>query len=247
MLKKDSASVQSVSRSSFLVWDAAVKPSKVRRQIAWEAALLMHQQPTLRHSDARRRVAERLCPEGLRPYDLPSDEEVASQLRALKKQHAGTDEQRRFERYAELLHPLAQVKQSPEYHPEGDALYHSLQVFALANERLPYDEEFLTAALLHDVGKAIDRRNHVAAAVAALEGLVTPRTAWLIENLPLALNLGTGSLGARAKRRLESAPDYEELIMLAECDRAGRVRGARVGDLEDAIHHLQDLHRLHDE
>ena len=40
--------------------------------------------------------------------------------------------------------------------PEGDALYHSLQVFALASDRLPYDEEFLTAALLHDVGKAIN-------------------------------------------------------------------------------------------
>lgn len=220
-----------------------MKPSKIRRQIAREAALLMHQQPTLRHSDARMQAAERICPEGLRPYDLPPDEEVASQLRAYEKELTGNDEQRRFERYAELLLPLAQVKQSPEYHPEGDALYHSLQVFAQANERIPYDEEFLTAALLHDVGKAIDRRNHVDAAVAALEGLVTPRTAWLIENLPLALNLGAGNLGARAKRRLESSPDYEELIILAECDRAGRVRGTRVGDLEDAIRHLQDLHR----
>ena len=62
-----------------------------------------------------------------------------------------------------LLLPLENVKQNPEYHPEGDALYHSLQVFDLARDELPYDEEFLLAALLHDVGKAIDPRDHVAA------------------------------------------------------------------------------------
>jgi len=41
------------------------------------------------------------------------------------------------------------VEQPPQYHPEGDALYHSLQVFELAREARPYDEEFLLAALLH--------------------------------------------------------------------------------------------------
>ena len=74
------------------------------------------------------------------------------------------------------------VKQNPKYHPEGDALYHSLQVFHLARDARPYDEEFLLAALLHDVGKAIDPHDHVAAGIEALRGAVTDRTLWLIEH-----------------------------------------------------------------
>jgi hypothetical protein len=72
----------------------------------------------------------------------------------------------RFAIYKMRLGPLEAVKQNPKYHPEGDALYHSLQVFERAREARPYDEEFLLAALLHDVGKAIDPADHVAAGLA---------------------------------------------------------------------------------
>ena len=44
-----------------------------------------------------------------------------------------------------LLLPLENVKQSAKYHPEGDVLYHLLQVFELAKDARPYDEEFLQA------------------------------------------------------------------------------------------------------
>ena len=80
----------------------------------------------------------------------------------------------RFHVYQMLLEPLEHVRENIERHPEGDVLYHSLQVFDLARQELPYDEEFLLAALLHDVGKGLDRREHIEAAVAALDGFVTP-------------------------------------------------------------------------
>src|SRR6185312_15434204 len=132
----------------------------------------------------------------------------------------------RFQIYQMLLLPLEHVKQSPKHHPEGDALYHSLQVFDLASHELPYDEEFLLAALLHDVGKAIDPHDHVAAGLEALEGFITPRTAWLIEHHMEAQALLDGRLGQRARRRLGESEDFEELQLLAECDRQGRVSGA---------------------
>ena len=122
-----------------------------------------------------------------------------------------------------LLEPLEGVKQSPKYHPEGDALYHSLQVFELAREERPYDEEFLLAALLHDVGKAIDPSDHVAAALEALEGSITERTAWLIEHHMEAQALRSGTLGAKARARIQQSEHYDDLMLLNELDRRGRV------------------------
>lgn len=84
-----------------------------------------------------------------------------------------TDYMNPYDLYRSLLLPLESAQQNPEWHPEGDALYHSLQVFERARDVLPYDEEFLLAALLHDVGKGIDPSDHVGAALLALEGVVT--------------------------------------------------------------------------
>ena len=223
-----------------------MKPSKIRQQIAGVAASLIRESPDLRHSEARRLAAERLCPAGLKPQDIPSVEEVDQQIQTQRQAARPPDWNSRFSRYAEFLRPLAEVQQHPERHPEGDALYHSLQVFQLAREQIAYDEELLTAALLHDIGKGINRRDHVATGLAALEGLITIRTIWFIENLPSAHDLSTGSLGARARRRLEAAEDFEELVLLAECDRRGRVRGTSVCDLEEAIDYLRELSSRHD-
>jgi hypothetical protein len=147
----------------------------------------------------------------------------------------------RFQYYESLLLPLENVKQHPKYHPEGDALYHSLQVFDLACDQLPYDEEFLLAALLHDVGKAIDPHDHVAAGLEALEGFISERTVWLIEHHMLAHKIADHSIGARAKRRLQQNESYDELILLGEVDRQGRRSGVATSTLEDAIQYLRDL------
>ncbi len=143
--------------------------------------------------------------------------------------------------YRVLLEPLEGVKQSARHHPEGDALYHSLQVFELARQERPYDEEFLLAALLHDVGKAIDPSDHVQAALQALEGSITDRTTWLIAHHMEVHALRTGTLGAKARARLQQSEYYDDLMLLSELDRRGRVRGAAVCELEEALEFLRDL------
>ncbi len=131
-----------------------------------------------------------------------------------------------------LLLPLETVKQDPRWHPEGDALYHSLQVFQLAGEALPYDEEFQTAALLHDVGKAIDPREHVAAALEALDGYITPRTAWFIEHHMEAAALYDGTLvpgpgdGSRPTKT-STTSSYSASVIAAGVIAASKCRTSR--------------------
>lgn len=149
----------------------------------------------------------------------------------------------RLDVFRVLLQPLEHVKQNPRYHPEGDALYHSLQVFELAREARPWDEEFILAALLHDVGKAIDPADHVLAALQALEGTLTPRTEFLIEFHMDAHALREGTLGHRAASRLRRAEDFDDLMLLRDLDEQGRCCGAIVCTIDEALEFLRDLGR----
>lgn len=197
----------------------------------------------------------------LRPGDLPSDTEVREQIVILWRSRADHRESElsmpepdegevplslaqhldRFAVYRMRLLPLEGVKQVVKHHPEGDALYHSLQVFHLAREARPFDEEFLLAALLHDVGKAIDEKNHCAAAVHALHGAVTERTLWLIEHHMDLLPARERTLSARARRELEESEYIDDLRLLRELDDAGRVPGAVVEPLDEALAYIKGL------
>jgi hypothetical protein len=149
----------------------------------------------------------------------------------------------RFQVYRSLLLPLDGFEQSKKYHPEGDVLYHLLQVFDLARDEQPYDEEFLLAALLHDLGKGIDPSDHVGAALEALEGHITERTAWLIEHHMEAHLIANRTIGHRALKRLQESPDYEDLVLLGECDRAGREPAYDAPELDEALDYIRDLAR----
>ena len=198
----------------------------------------------------------------VRPGDLPSDSEVREQLLALAHSRSGAafraadlpepedeagveslaDHLDRFAIYKMRLEPLEAIKQNPKHHPEGDALYHSLQVFELAREARPYDEEFLLAALLHDVGKAIDPHDHAAAAAFALRGTLTERTVWLIAHHRDLPGQRERAPGLRARGRRAESPEYlDDLELLRDLDDAGRVPGTPVGTIDQALDYLRGL------
>ena len=52
-----------------------------------------------------------------------------------------------------------------------------------------------------------------------------------------------GALGARSRRRLEASPDFEEVLLLAECDRDGRRVGVPAPELDEALAYLRELSR----
>ncbi len=140
-----------------------------------------------------------------------------------------------------LLGPLEEVKQDPQWHPEGDALYHSLQAFEIARNEYAYDEELIAAALLHDVGKAIDPHDHVAAGLEALEGTLTGREAFLIAHHMDALAYREGTLGARRRARLEASEWFEDLMTLRDIDDRARQIGVEVCTVDEAIAALREM------
>ena len=102
-------------------------------------------------------------------------------------------------------------------------------------------QDVFLAALLHDVGKGIDPMDHVNAGLAVLDGHISERTKWFIENHGLAQRVKDGTAGARARRRLTNAEDGDALDLLANCDREGRLPGRIVCTPEDAIEYIRQL------
>jgi hypothetical protein len=45
----------------------------------------------------------------------------------------------------------------------------------------------------------------------------------------------------RARRRLEANPDFEDLLLLAECDKKGRQCGVAVPDVEQALEQIRGV------
>lgn len=207
------------------------RDDKLRRRIAVEAARLMSQGVDSQRS--RLRAARRITRGWVPEHQLPTHHDIRGGFG-----HLVGD---RFDRIADLLRPLASVRQDPALYPEGDRLEHALQTFEHVHSERPFDEELLTAALVHDVGEVIDRGDPLRAGLAALEGLITPRTRWLLESLDAAHAHAKGTLGQRARLRLELHPDFPDAELLAAACRHGHVRGAASPSLEEALVILRSL------
>ena len=137
-----------------------------------------------------------------------------------------------YNRLYALLSDLDGVAQSRRYHPEGDALYHSLQVFQLA-ARQTDDVSLQAAALLHDVGKASSGSDHDEVGADLLVGWVEPRVVWLVRHhLDLLRSPG------KTRRKLRGRSELSDLERLRRWDLGGRDPSARVCTIGDALEHL---------
>jgi hypothetical protein len=224
---------------------------KQKQQISYEAARLLSTRQESQTHSAKLRAARKLFRGRIKSVNMPTDREIQDEVRRLTaathstslteddQSEASRDEL--FAAYQAILIPLESVTPGLERHPEGDVLYHSLQVFELVKAERPWDEELLLAALLHDVGKAVDLRDHVNAGLQVLDGLISERTAWFIEHHVEARGLLNGSIGARARRRFVESDDFEELELFARSDRDGCVPGVVVSDLEDALNFIRHI------
>ena len=132
----------------------------------------------------------------------------------------------------QLLQDLDGVQQNPRHHPEGDALYHSLQVFGVA-QREHDDPELWAAALLHDVGKAVDRATHAEVGATELEEWLSSRVVWLVRH-----HMDLVHHPQYTRRRLRGRVELRDLERLRRWDLAGRSVYARVESPERAVEAL---------
>ncbi|HMC67330.1 MAG TPA: tRNA adenylyltransferase, partial [Gemmataceae bacterium] len=52
-----------------------------------------------------------------------------------------------------------------------------------------------------------------------------------------------GTLGGKLRRELQASPDFDDLMLLRRLDDEGRVPGAVVGTVDDALDYLKELER----
>lgn len=222
--------------------------AKLRRQLAEQAARLMFENQ-ISFQKATQQAVQRVAGGFVVRKALPTQREIRAEIARLAW-ISGRSDDRLLEPpepddptvvFGALLAPLEQVKRRGRGGVFEDYLSHSLRVFDLACDELPYDEEFLTAALLHEVGQGIDPQEPVAAGLDALGELITPRAHWLIENLAAAHASVEGNLGHRSQRRLAESEWFEDLLQLADCDRRGISLGERTSDLETALEYLRRM------
>ena len=119
--------------------------------------------------------------------------------------------------------------QSAKYHPERDALYHSLQVFQ-CSLRDTNNPVLWAGALFHDVGKSIDYPNHDTVGAQELAGILNREICWLVEH---HLDLLTSP--AKTRRRLKGSKQLAYLEMLRRWDLQGRQVGVDVISVEKAL------------
>lgn len=114
------------------------------------------------------------------------------------------------------------VIQMEEHHPEGDVFTHSLQVLQWAF-RETVDTDLILAAMLHDVGKALDSKGHDKIGAELLKPFVSVKTQWLIEQHMRFWCLVLGEMRKLSKvKDLAGHPWIPELLLLARWDKLGR-------------------------
>lgn len=222
--------------------------AKLRQKLAEEAARLMFENQ-ISFQKATQQAVQRVAGGYVSRKAVPTQREIRSEIARLAWFTEQNDDrllppvepEDPFVVYAGLLAPLEQISRFRRGGRGEDVLSHSLRVFDLAREELPYDEEFLAAALLHDVGLGIDPRNSTAAALDALGESITDRTAWFILHLAEGHAFADGTLGMRSRRRLSESADFEDLLLLADCDRKGSSMGVRTSDLDHTLNYLREL------
>jgi hypothetical protein len=132
----------------------------------------------------------------------------------------------------DLLLDLEHIEQNPIYHPEGNALFHSLQVFQLSL-RFSNEPDVWAASLFHDVGKAVDGPRHAQVGADMISEIFNENICWLIRHhLDLLMH------PQKTNRQFKNTQKLFQLKLLRDFDLKGRDPYCEVCQPEFAVDHL---------
>ena len=116
------------------------------------------------------------------------------------------------------------IKDTNEYHPENNVLEHSIQAFNIACKETDSSDTCLRlAALLHDIGKITDHKDHAEPGYKIIKNYVSEKTAWLVLNHMRIKYYLNGNMKKSGKiKDLENHPYFKDLIRLHRWDLMGR-------------------------
>ncbi len=129
----------------------------------------------------------------------------------------------------EMMHPYFMaldrcrgIHQAVKHHPEGDVFNHSIQTLYWAF-RESIDTDLILAAMLHDVGKAVNSLGHEKIAVGMLNDFLSEKSLWLIEHHMRIWYLIKGEMKKLSKiQKLIEHPFIPDLLLLARWDKLAR-------------------------
>jgi predicted HD phosphohydrolase len=140
-----------------------------------------------------------------------------------------------FDALINLLENLKGIESREDYHPEKDTYNHSLQIFHHAI-RESDDLDLILAAMMHDVGKAVNKIGHENIAVDMLQGLLSEKSLWLIENHMRIWYLIEGKMIRLQKvKDLVSNKWFPDLVLLARWDKMSRKSNFQINYDRDKI------------
>ncbi|MEZ6123911.1 MAG: hypothetical protein R3C49_12130 [Planctomycetaceae bacterium] len=225
-----------------------MESEKLRREICFAAARLLHTHRESTFRSARQRALRALTRSFVDRDALPTDMEIRMALQQLVGTEFASDasdvpsaftmhgveaddeideaSDRRFDCYLALLKPLESVVPDRELHPEGDLLYHSLQVFERWRRKLNRGTKNSSRRLCCMIGRGIDPRDAHQAGIATIHSVaIGTHAGRLFRTCRCGIVLPKGQSGCGLVDDWSSMKT--EIASAAGCCDSGRVPGRR--------------------
>src|SRR3954470_7406311 len=92
-----------------------MQQTKLRRQIAWEAARLMYSREEAEYYRAKQKAAHRICQGWVKPADLPSNAEIRDEIQSFARLYEG---EKRLDQLRDMrVHALTVMRLLARFRP----------------------------------------------------------------------------------------------------------------------------------